>query len=152
MITKGKCKTSADVTNVLNASGVVEGSLDISKRQSTFQGSTYTLNSHNRSNVSQFKQETIACHRKFKNSPKEINNFFFNLCKFKDKKDQKELSHKRSKSGGQPTKSTQSLASMAGKSRASEHIPFQLLMSNFRRKKILEVMQEAHAGKISFDE
>ena len=100
MISKGKCKTSADVTNVLNASGVVEGSLDISKRQSTFQGSTYTLNSHNRSNVSQFKQETIACHRKFKNSPKEINNFFFNLCKFKDSKDQKELSHKRSKSGG----------------------------------------------------
>ena len=29
---------------------------------------------------SQFKQEVVNCHRKYKNSPKSIHNFFFNLC------------------------------------------------------------------------
>lgn len=61
--------------------------------------------------------------RKFRNAKDEICNFFQNLTKSK---------HQRSKSGDNP-----------------KNIPFQLLMSNFRRKKILETLKNK---KISFEE
>ena len=52
--------------------------------------------------------------RKFKNATEDIGNFFQNLTKTK---------HNRAKSND-----------------ATKNIPFQLLMSNFRRKKILETL------------
>lgn len=123
-----------------------------SQKQSIYAGSQY---SQTHSIRSQFKQETVDCHRKYKNSPKEISNFFFNLCKQANQKGVKK--GERSRSDGAPgsqklTKSSKMLQKLTGGSEAAHNIPFQLLMCNFRRKKILEVLQDAQAGVITFEE
>ena len=108
-----KFKTSMDVTSQsnLNETELVSQSYASQSKLTSYQ--SYASN----------HEEIKNNRRKFKNSKHEICNFFNNLTKVGG----------RSKSGDAVKKK--------GKmSQNVDNIPFQLLMSNFRRKKILETL------------
>lgn len=99
------------------------------------------------------RQENVSNRRKFKNKPKEISNFFFNLtkCLATAKGDAGLAGAKPAKGDHRRSKSGEATLG-ALRNDMNKNIPFQLLMGNFRRKRIIETLKKAQAGKISFDE